>query len=129
MGGGLKKVTTDNLPVIGLDETVHDQPDAPDPAEEPRSLPEQLHVHRKDDIISTRTPIIFEDCLRQLATFVILPVSKCEALQETSIACGCVPPFDVNIKSKGTAVIVEWVSPHIQYCSFKGSVVHDKCVD
>ncbi|KAL7380616.1 hypothetical protein ABVT39_020709, partial [Epinephelus coioides] len=69
----------------------------------------QLHVQCEDNIIGSRAAIIFEDCLRQLATFLILPMNKCEALQETGVACGCVPPFDINIKSKGTAMIVEWI--------------------
>ncbi|XP_044034394.1 uncharacterized protein LOC122867536 isoform X2 [Siniperca chuatsi] len=120
MGGALKTAPSiDRLPVIGIDETVHDQPAHEDPPDEPSPcdqapvFPGPQHVLCEDDIIGARASIVYEDCLRQLATFLILPVNKCTGLLiETGGVCDCVSPFEINITSKGTATSVEWVCPN-----------------
>lgn len=114
MGGALKGPSIDELPVIGLDETVHDQPAHEDPPDEPPcdeapAFPQPLHVLCEDDI-GARAAIVYEDCLKQLATFLILPVDKCTGLLQTGTFCNSSAPFEINIATKGTAISVEWVS-------------------
>ncbi len=117
MGGALKKAQCiDGLPVIGIDETVHDLPAYEDPPVEPSPcvqdpvFPAPLNILCEDDIIGARASIVYENCLRQLATFLILPVDKCTALLRTGALCNSVAPFEINITTKGTAATVEWVS-------------------
>lgn len=110
-GWSIKESTIfDRLPVIGIDETVHDHPAHEDPPDEPHPgdqapvFPEPQHVLREDDIIGARASIVHDDCLRQLATYLILPVDKCTGVLKTGMVCDCVPPFEINITSKGTAM-------------------------
>ncbi|XP_044213397.1 uncharacterized protein LOC122986283 [Thunnus albacares] len=119
MGGALKKEPSINqFQVIGMDGIVHDHPAHEDPPDEPPScdqapvFPNQQHVLCEDDIIGAKASILYEDCLRQLATFLILPVDKCTGLLKTGVMCDCVAPFEINITSKGTATSVEWVCPN-----------------
>jgi len=79
LGGALKKAhSIDGLPVIGIDETVHDMPAHEDPLDEPFTrdnnlvFQESLNVLCEDDIIGVRASIVYENCLRQLATFLII---------------------------------------------------------
>ncbi|XP_038592426.1 uncharacterized protein LOC119916466 isoform X2 [Micropterus salmoides] len=118
MGGALKKAPSiDRLPVIGTGEAAHDQPareDPPDeasPCDQDPVFPSPQQVLCEDDIVGARASIVYEDCLRQLATFLILPVKKCTGLLKTGV-CDCVAPFEINITSKGTATSVEWICPN-----------------
>ncbi|XP_045924698.1 uncharacterized protein LOC123982845 isoform X3 [Micropterus dolomieu] len=119
MGGALKKAPSiDRLPVIGTGEAAHDQPareDPPDeasPCDQDPVFPSPQQVLCEDDIVGARASIVYEDCLRQLATFLILPVKKCTGLLKTGVVCDCVAPFEINITSKGTATSVEWICPN-----------------
>ncbi|XP_038592422.1 uncharacterized protein LOC119916464 isoform X1 [Micropterus salmoides] len=119
MGGALKKAPSiDRLPVIGTGEAAHDQPareDPPDeasPCDQDPVFPSPHQVLCEDDIVGARASIVYEDCLRQLATFLILPVKKCTGLLKTGVVCDCVAPFEINITSKGTATSVEWICPN-----------------
>ncbi|XP_044228147.1 uncharacterized protein LOC122996337 [Thunnus albacares] len=108
MGGASQKAPSiDRLEVIGIDETVHDQPSHEDPPDEPSPcdqapvFPAPQRVLCEDDIIGARASIVYEDCLRQLATLVILPADKCSSLLKTDVLCNCVAPFKVKITSRG----------------------------
>lgn len=118
MGGALKTVqSVDHLPVIGLDETVHDLSAHEDPTDEPlpsvelSSYPDPLKVQCLDDIICVRAAVLYETCLRQLFTLMKLPVDRCTGGLRTGLVCDSVAPFNINITYKGTAMIAEWVSP------------------
>jgi len=118
MGGALKKPhSIDGLPVIGIDETVHDMPAHEDPLDVPFTcdndpvFPEPPNVLCEDDIIGVRASIVYENCLRQLATFLVLPVDKCTGLLRTGVPCNSVAPFEINITTRGTSVSIEWVNP------------------
>ncbi|XP_038547974.1 uncharacterized protein LOC119882029 [Micropterus salmoides] len=73
---------------------------------------EPQNVLCEDDIIGVRASIVYENCLRQLATFLILPVDKCTGLLRTGAPCNCVAPFEINITTKGTAATIEWICPN-----------------
>ncbi|XP_076150069.1 uncharacterized protein LOC143133954 [Alosa pseudoharengus] len=119
MGGALKAVqTVDHLPVIGLDETVHDLSAHEDPTDEPLpsvelpSYPDPLKVQCVDDIICVRAAVLYETCLRQLVTLMKLPVDRCTGVLRTGLVCDSVAPFHINITYKGTAMIAEWICPN-----------------
>jgi len=116
MGGALKGAQViDNLPTIGIDETVHDLPAPEVPLDEPLSLelpilPGPQKVLSEDDIIGVRAAVLYENCLRQLVTFLTLPVNRCTGVLRTGLVCDSVAPFSTNIGIRGTAMSVEWVS-------------------
>ncbi|TMS21913.1 hypothetical protein E3U43_012178, partial [Larimichthys crocea] len=116
-GGALQRAPSiDRLPVIGIDETVHDQPAYEDPPDEPRppsqdaALPGPQQVLSEETLIGAKASIVYEDCLRQLASFLVLPVEKCSGGMKTGETCDCVAPFEINIAYKGTATSVEWAA-------------------
>ncbi|XP_042274714.1 uncharacterized protein LOC121901797 isoform X2 [Thunnus maccoyii] len=118
IGGALQKAPSiDRLEAIGIDETVHDQPSHEDPLDEPSPcdqvpvFPAPQCVLCEDDIIGARASIVYEDCLSQLATLVILPADKCSSLLKTGVLCNCVAPFDIKITSKGTSINIVWFLP------------------
>lgn len=104
-GAGEKAPPIDHLPVIGMDETVHD----PVRGREAVSS-EQQRVPVEDDLIGARASIVYEDRLRQLLSFLVLPVDSCPGRRKTGEVCGRVAPFDVRTSWTGTATSVEWVS-------------------
>lgn len=116
MGGALKGAQViDNLPTIGIAETVHDLPAPEVPSDEPPSLelpilPGPQKVLSEDDIVGVRASVLYENCLRQLVTFLILPVDRCTGVLRTGLVCDSVAPFPTNIAIRGTAMSVEWVS-------------------
>lgn len=117
MGGALKTPQTiEGVPVVGIGETVHDLPTVEDqeeplqPSLEIQDLPDSQKVIEKEDIIGVKAAIIYENCLRQLVTSLILPVKRCTGDLRTGVPCNSAGPFHVNIMCKATAMIVEWVS-------------------
>ncbi|XP_039681954.1 uncharacterized protein LOC120575300 [Perca fluviatilis] len=118
MGGALKGAQViDNLPTIGIAETVHDLPAPEVPSDEPPSLelpilPGPQKVLSEDDIVGVRASVLYENCLRQLVTFLILPVDRCTGVLRTGLVCDSVAPFPTNIAIRGTAMSVEWICPN-----------------
>ncbi|KAG1937642.1 hypothetical protein F2P79_018101 [Pimephales promelas] len=118
IGGAMKGAQViDNLPTIGIDETVHDLPAPEVPLDEPLSLelpilPGPQKVLSEDDIIVVRSAVLYENCLRQLVTFLTLPVNRCTGVLRTGLVCDSVAPFSTNIGIRGTAMSVEWICPN-----------------
>lgn len=99
---------TDSLPNIGLDETV--DIDIELPSTQPPVFPSPPEVFTEDDLTGKHASITYEECLKQLATFLRLPVQKCPYRCTVShVECQCRPPFEVSITSRGTASIMQWV--------------------
>ncbi|XP_052410122.1 uncharacterized protein LOC127956322 [Carassius gibelio] len=106
-----------NLPTIGIDETVHDLPAPEVPLDEPLShertiLPGPQKVLSEDDIVGVRAAVLYENCLRQLVTFLTLRVKRCTGVLRTGLVCDSVAPFSTNIATRGTAMSVEWICPN-----------------
>ena len=117
MGGALQTAhAIDQLPLIGIDETVHDLTPDEDPTDDPlpsldlSNFPGHLKVESEDDIIGVQAAIIYENCLRQLLDFLNLPVQKCTGVLSTGQMCDSTAPFNVKITARGTAMRAEWVS-------------------
>ncbi|XP_065099320.1 uncharacterized protein [Paramisgurnus dabryanus] len=114
-GGALKTpICLESLPEINMEDTVHDATDnAPDKtmADMP-TLPEAAKVMVDDDIIGHPASIAYHDSLKQLAEYLLLPVSMCSAKDPNSKAeCRAPAPFEINVRSRGTAAVVEWMCP------------------
>ena len=102
----------ESLPVVSMEESVHD---AVDPSHDSTSkeppLPEAIKIIVDDDVIGHPASIVYHDCLRQLAEYIVLPISKCTAKDPVmKQKCCAQAPFEMYIKSRGTAAVVEWVS-------------------
>ena len=106
----IKNICLESLPVVSME--VHD---AVDPSHDSTSkeppLPEAIKIIVDDDVIGHPASIVYHDCLRQLAEYIVLPMSKCTAKDPvTKQQCCAQALFEMYIKSRGTAVVVEWVS-------------------
>ncbi|KAL7407947.1 hypothetical protein ABVT39_016034 [Epinephelus coioides] len=100
----------EKLPVIGVDEAVHGVPQPQHPEEDIYEFPNPVMVQNEDDLIGKQACIAYEDSLRQLGTFLQLPINKCTYADPlTGTECSCFPPFEVKLKRRGTAVIMEWI--------------------
>lgn len=90
--------------------------DAEDNSQDPtiadiHPIPETAKIMVEDDIIGQPASITYHSCLKLLAEYLVLPVNMCTAKDtNTNAECGAHKPFEVNIHSRGTAAIVEWVS-------------------
>lgn len=112
-GGALAKpLDFERLPIVGVDEAVYgSEPEQPVDEVDPPEFPNPLVVKSEDDLIGIRACIAYEDSLRQLATFLQLPIQRCMHSDPiTMTVCNCCPPFHVQQKTRGTSIIIEWVS-------------------
>ena len=118
-GGALKTpIALESLKEISIEDTVHDAPDnATDPTmSDMPTFSEAAKVVVEDDIIGHPASIAYHDSLRQLAEYLLLPVSVCPAKDPNSnVKCQAPGPFEINIRSRGTSAVIEWVSFYISY--------------
>lgn len=98
-----------------MEETVHDDVDhCRHTTEKDIPLPEAIKVLVEDDVTGQPACIVYRDCLKQLAELIVLPMAECAEKHPVSKKqCSAKAPFEVLVKSRGTAGIVEWVSCHI----------------
>lgn len=120
--GGPKQI--DDIPVIGLEEAVIDISDREEPDEEQAeddaeeqsasdisNFPSLLRVVSESDLIGQPACIMYTKNLLQMAQFLQLPFGKCYYKDHSSgVECDGRPPFTVESRLRGTAVILEWVS-------------------
>ncbi|CAM4334466.1 unnamed protein product [Leuciscus chuanchicus] len=94
LGGALPNVPNfDALPVICLEETVHDL----------------TADFESEDIVGAKASIVYDDCLKYLAAFVTPPVKRCTAINVTdtttrdyqSVPSSQGPMLPVNVMSIG----------------------------
>lgn len=87
---------------------MHDSPDAE--ASEPPPVPGKVQVHKEEDIVGQRASMAYHVCLKQLAEYLLLPITRCPNRDPlTFLQCGASGPFHIQCKERGTAVILEWV--------------------
>ncbi|KAM4584545.1 uncharacterized protein PAE49_004061 isoform 2-T2 [Odontesthes bonariensis] len=105
------KIGLENLQTISMEDTVHDSPDTE--TSEPPPVLGKVEVDEEDIIIGQRASITYHVCLKQLAEYLLLPVSLCPNKDPlTSLECGAPGPFHIQCKERGTAVILEWICPN-----------------
>ena len=105
--GGALKVKIDHLPVLSLDDSVHDVGD-----ENEESNPQRDEEHELDGgstILKDPVCIAYQMALHQLVEHLQLPQNECKK-------CGTPKPFAIRIASRGTAAIITWVSLFV--CKF-----------
>ncbi|XP_028296913.1 uncharacterized protein LOC114458700 [Gouania willdenowi] len=114
-GGALNsKICLDVLPTISMEDTVHDvSANIPDPTDtDLHTFPESCKVMVEDDIIGHPASITYHDSLKRLAEYLCLPVNTCPGKDsKTKQKCMETGPFEINIKSRGTAAVIEWKCP------------------
>ncbi|KAK7913723.1 hypothetical protein WMY93_013934 [Mugilogobius chulae] len=106
-------VATEDLHEITVEESVLDfeTPDAETP-EEPEQVPSAQKVETVEDLIGKKANITYNDNLLSLATFLRLPIQKCNNVDNISgQLCPGAQPFQVVLKTRGTGVILEWFCP------------------
>ena len=123
----------EECPSVTMEDTVHDTGDDTDQddheedlsvleqEQETQHLPQkkqrrqpyrsEITVEVEEDIIGKPASIAYHDCLRQLCEFVALPIDSCKGKDPiTQKQCQAKGPFEINIKSRVTAAVIEWVS-------------------
>lgn len=108
-GGAItNKICLENLQAISMEDTVHDPGDS-EPVE-PQPVAGRISVQNEDDIIGHPATICYHVCLRQLAEYLLLPTPLCTVKDPlTSVECLAPGPFSIEVKSRGTAAIIQWV--------------------
>ncbi|XP_029948188.1 uncharacterized protein LOC115388988 isoform X2 [Salarias fasciatus] len=103
----------DNLEELTVDEAVLDF-DMPDPSPDLDTLPDdQTRVETEDDLIGKKANITYNDNLLSLVSCLRLPVQNCKYVDKVSGAsCPGVQPFRVDLKPRGTGVVLYW------YCTY-----------
>ncbi|KAJ8271057.1 hypothetical protein GJAV_G00122270 [Gymnothorax javanicus] len=111
-GGDMRtEICLDALQSISVEDTVHDAVDA-EPMEQP-PVPGTIQIQSEDDILGHPASIAYHDSLKQLAAYLLLPISLCSARdQVTSVECLAPGPFKIQTKARGTAVIIQWICPN-----------------
>lgn len=111
--GGIKTIEMmEKLPLIGLEETVHlsTENEVPPQQEDSVTSCTSFQVLCEDDLIGKRASIVYESNLKQLVTYLKLPILKCNFTNKvTNQACQASAPFEVNLTSRGTGTIIEWI--------------------
>lgn len=102
---------TQGLLELTLEETVFDF-DIATPAEsESEPPPDYSKVMTEEDLVGKAAHISYDENLLHLAHHLNLPITRCRHIDLLSqVACPAVPPFEVNLKPRGTGVALEWVS-------------------
>ncbi|XP_065153422.1 uncharacterized protein [Paramisgurnus dabryanus] len=103
----------EKLPEIHIDEAVLDVEDVPIVPEEDQRFPFEHKVETVEDLIGKKANICYNDNLLSLARYMQLPVQFCQFRDPIlGTQCNGRPPFHVQLKSRGTGVILEWVCTH-----------------
>ena len=83
------------------------------------TLSDAAKVMVEDDIMGHPASTAYHDSLKQLAEYLLLPVSVCSAQDPNrKVECWAPGPFETNISSRGTAYVIEWVSLYIFWDCF-----------
>lgn len=106
------QITIDVIPEMSIKETVHDIADLEDDAAaDLPPFPVEIKAICEDDILHVPALIVYHSNLQQLVHYLQIPVDTRKKLEQcTGRYCGSSKPFEVAIRSRGTAAIIEWVN-------------------
>lgn len=109
----------DDLPEINMEDELYDLEDIEegeyDEEEElittdAPPFPAVMRVLCEDDIVGVPASIVYHNSLKQLVQYLNIPVRACTAMDwTTKQRCGAPKPFEVVVRQRGTAAVVEWV--------------------
>ncbi|XP_037623820.1 uncharacterized protein LOC119487187 isoform X2 [Sebastes umbrosus] len=111
-GGALPStsIRLDALLAISMEDTVHDSSDVGPTLTDAPEMPEKLQPQREDEVIGQPASIAYHLNLKLLAEYLLLPIPMCTAKDPVNnAACQAHGPFQVTVKSRATAAIIEWV--------------------
>ncbi|KAK7915368.1 hypothetical protein WMY93_011129 [Mugilogobius chulae] len=101
-------INVEKLPEISLEDVVHGVVHEPAVQEnDDTSIPEGIKVEDPEDIVNQKAAIVYHICLKQLTTFLELPITICTE-KVAKKECGAAGPFEVDLIKRGTALIVKW---------------------
>ncbi|XP_037623771.1 uncharacterized protein LOC119487169 [Sebastes umbrosus] len=109
-----------------MEDTVHDSSDVGPTLTDAPEMPEKLQPQREDEVIGQPASIAYHLNLKLLAEYLLLPIPMCTAKDPvTNAACQAHGPFQVTVKSRATAAIIEWTFPfgHIVWRSSSQSAL------
>ena len=111
-GGALKtNLCLETLEVTSLEVSVHDIGDCVGDASKDPPLPEILTTLVEEDVIGQPASIVYHSCLKELANHIVVPTKECKFKDKnTHKMCSAKAPFEVLLKSRCTAVVMQWVS-------------------
>ncbi|KAK7901331.1 hypothetical protein WMY93_018100 [Mugilogobius chulae] len=105
-------INVEKLPEISLEDVVHGVVHEPAVQEnDDTSIPEGIKVEDPEDIVNQKAAIVYHICLKQLTTFLELPITICTE-KVAKKECGAAGPFEVDLIKRGTALIVKWMCPN-----------------
>lgn len=94
-----------------MDETVLDVAVPNTTDDQITDVPDHLKVDSEDDLVGKKACIAYLDNLKMLTSFLQFPMKACTfSDQITGVKCPGRPPFHVEMKPRGTGVVLEWVS-------------------
>ncbi|XP_077065699.1 uncharacterized protein LOC143718569 [Siphateles boraxobius] len=115
------QINLNNLPELNLEDTLYDceekeEEEEHDDNDEEIStdvtFPSSSKVVCADDIIGVPASIVYHSSLKELVQHVNIPTRTCTKIDKNrKLPCGASKPFEVVVKSKGTAAVVEWICP------------------
>ncbi|CAL9683587.1 unnamed protein product [Knipowitschia caucasica] len=101
----------DELPVATAEDIVYDgigqDPHLP-PCDDPSIPCNSIRVETPEDIVGQQAAIVYDTCLKQLVTFLQMPIRRCPA-KTLKDECGATGPFEVFLVKRGSAVLLKWV--------------------
>lgn len=125
-GGALRtSIRLDALPAISMEDTVHDSSDVGPPHNDEPKIPEKFQAQSEKEVIGQPASIAYHLNLKQLAEYLVLPIPMCTAKDPVTFAeCQAPGPFQVKVKSRATAAIIEWVGTCVSYCVFIMMIIY-----
>ncbi|KAK7878107.1 hypothetical protein WMY93_031254 [Mugilogobius chulae] len=123
------KINVEKLPEISLEDVVHGVVHEPAVKEnDDTSIPEGIKVEDPEDIVNQKAAIVYHICLKQLTTFLELPITICTE-KVAKKECGAAGPFEVDLIKRGTALIVKWVEKDYAYIPSLQSKIVAACIN
>ncbi|XP_065150413.1 uncharacterized protein [Paramisgurnus dabryanus] len=114
-GGVLEtQLNLDDVPEMNMEDTLYDIEDIEEEEEntltDDQPHPGFIKVLNEDDIIGVPASIVYHSSLKQLVHYLDVPVRACTAMNRTTKkCCGAPKPFEVVVRERGTAAVVEWI--------------------
>ncbi|XP_067287194.1 uncharacterized protein [Pseudorasbora parva] len=113
VGGAASKVgNIEQLQEISMDETVLDAAVPNSTDDQMTDVPDHLKIEKEDDLVGKKACIAYLDNLKMLASFMQLPLKACTFSNKiTGEKCTGRPPFQIEMKPRGTGLVLEWLCP------------------
>ena len=120
-------IRLDALQAISMEDTVHDSSDVGPTYNDGPEISENIQAQSENEVIGQSASIACHLNLKQLAEYLVLPIPMCTAKDPVTFAgCKAPGPFQMKVKSRATAAIIEWVGTCVSYCVFIMMIIYLK---